>query len=278
MTGDERAELAALRLRAYGPHADIAGDPVALARLDVLEGRRATDAAAPAATVRTRSVLEPPVVRPADDPATDSGAVPEPGDGSRASDGGEHDADGAASDVSLWRRMRPRVDRVTAIWWIASLVVVAGLSTGTTLLVTHVVTSQHAAVLQRIPGDAPSAVMFTGTSTSSQAYESYLGMSVYTVIPPAGDMRCIAVIPQPDVYPDASLIGCALGTLPVVVDVRIGTSADTNPLASNGRPVVFTPAVEQAFPDGADLRFTARDDTVTVDAYPVARTPVTPNS
>ena len=63
-----------------------------------------------------------------------------------------------------------------------------------------------------------------------------------------------------------------------MVDVRIGTSADTNPLASNGRPVVFTPAVEQAFPDGADLRFTARDDTVTVDAYPVARTPVTPNS
>ena len=44
---DEVAELAALRRRAYGPDADIDGDPAALARLDELE-TRARRAAAPA--------------------------------------------------------------------------------------------------------------------------------------------------------------------------------------------------------------------------------------
>lgn len=42
---DDAAELAALRRRAYGPDADIDGDPVALARLDELETRVRLDLA-----------------------------------------------------------------------------------------------------------------------------------------------------------------------------------------------------------------------------------------
>jgi hypothetical protein len=68
---DEVAELAALRRRAYGPDADIAGDPKALLRLEELENRARLEIAAldtPSAGAPAHSIAE----RPAPPAVTDA--------------------------------------------------------------------------------------------------------------------------------------------------------------------------------------------------------------
>lgn len=75
---NQDAELAALRRRAYGPHADIADDPVALARLTELERRPDRKAAPTAAQPATTSAVptaptaspDAPVAREAPDVPT----------------------------------------------------------------------------------------------------------------------------------------------------------------------------------------------------------------
>ena len=66
---DEVAELAALRRRAYGPDADIDGDPVALARLDELETRVRLGIAPPVPDVEQAPPVVPDTVAASTEPA-----------------------------------------------------------------------------------------------------------------------------------------------------------------------------------------------------------------
>ncbi|HEX5859018.1 MAG TPA: hypothetical protein VFY91_13020 [Microbacterium sp.] len=68
MDADARAELAALRRRAYSRDADIAGDPVALQRLAELE-ERALPASPEHASVQSRAAGAPEAVTPTSDHA-----------------------------------------------------------------------------------------------------------------------------------------------------------------------------------------------------------------
>lgn len=74
---NQDAELAVLRRRAYGPHADIADDPVALARLTELENRLDPKATRTAPPSEPRTVSAAPG---ASTPSSDAAAVPVAGD------------------------------------------------------------------------------------------------------------------------------------------------------------------------------------------------------
>ncbi|MFS0734854.1 hypothetical protein ABC304_05410 [Microbacterium sp. 1P10UB] len=82
---DDAAELARLRRRAYGPDADIAADPVALARLDELE-QAARPQPEPVRVPDPSPTAEGAAPAPLSDPVVDVGAavVPEPSSRPRA--------------------------------------------------------------------------------------------------------------------------------------------------------------------------------------------------
>jgi hypothetical protein len=119
LTDDEAAELAALRLRAYGPEADLDDDPEGLARLAALEAKAR---AAPVASVESDAA---PVL------AESAGASPADPSGEPAADPPVEDADGAESAVegSVARRRMWSPRAVLAIG-IPVLLVASGLAAG----------------------------------------------------------------------------------------------------------------------------------------------------
>ncbi|WP_307224548.1 hypothetical protein [Microbacterium arborescens] len=175
------AELRALRARAYAPGADIADDPVALARLTELEEReRASRITRPPAPVTPRSAPTPtsaPTPSPAETAPPASGPAPEPVPGD--------DADGAASAS----RRAPRSLR-PILMWAGSLVAVAALAVG----ITAFATARSAPTATALPPDArishvttllptgeeiPEFVRPYGDGLAAASYEDFLGLSVF---------------------------------------------------------------------------------------------------
>ncbi|MGZ0069519.1 hypothetical protein [Microbacterium arborescens] len=175
------AELRALRARAYAPGADIADDPVALARLTELEEReRASRTPRPPAPVTPRSAPTPtsaPTPSPAETASPASGPVPEPVPGD--------DADGAASAS----RRAPRSLR-PILMWAGSLVAVAALAVG----ITAFATARSASTATALPPDArishvttllptgeeiPEFLRPYGDEGEAGSYEEFLGLSVF---------------------------------------------------------------------------------------------------
>ncbi|TGY37974.1 spermidine/putrescine ABC transporter permease [Microbacterium laevaniformans] len=120
MDAATREEFATLRRRAYGPDADIADDPAALARLRELEQRQGRGSAAEqsARMAEAERLFGPPVPRP-------ENAVPE-----TPAPAGDAAAVGVAEPHGAGQHYRssptpPPIGRALLIGWAASIVVVA---------------------------------------------------------------------------------------------------------------------------------------------------------
>lgn len=245
-----KAELAALRARAYGPDADIHDDPDALRRLTALEdeARGAADSAsAISASVgidvpRPAQLAEPQ--HPIAPAANWEASVPEIAPNAAASDEEQDPAGPASTPASRWAWMlRPSV-------WIASLALTAAI-TGvvTTMIVTHDPTV--VARLQEIPREEwPEAVEQFGLS-AQQVFEEYNGL---TAVVGAGSepgqpiVMCLYLFAG-HVFATGSCQGEA-------IEPRVDFIAGAE----------YGARVGEAFADGTAVRITLEGDTVVVRA------------
>lgn len=247
-----KAELAALRARAYGPDADIHDDPDALRRLTALEdeARGAADSAsAISASVgidvpRPAQLAEPQ--HPIAPAANWEASVPEIAPNAAASDEEQDPAGPASTPASRWAWMlRPSV-------WIASLALTAAI-TGvvTTMIVTHDPTV--VARLQEIPREEwPEAVEQYGFREHPRVFEEYNGLTVI-----AGEVEG-----QPGLmclYVTLGALGASGACQSEGLDPRIDFVAGGAQGVNLG----------EAFADGTAVRITLEGDTVVVRAVEV---------
>lgn len=248
-------ELRALRERAYGPSADIDGDPAALERLRELEAAASVAVAAGATspavagTESPRGTVVPPTASE-ETPAGPSNAQgPPTTDDARAADDVEVDVD---AGVAV-RRRRPVV--VSAIALVVALLVGAAVAYG---------------VLQLRPGSvatlaaAPDAAWpeFLGErQDGSTVFEEFLGLTVAIVPQPWGredDVPCLFVLHATG-SAAITTVGCGAGGF-----------APTAALA-------VTPALPDAliaeYPVGTALQFVLEDGKVVVYADRADGTP-----
>ncbi|MFT4221049.1 MAG: hypothetical protein QM611_11095 [Microbacterium sp.] len=227
------SELRALRARAYGPDADIAGDAAALRRLEELEAQ----ARGPVLPTEPEPEPEPDV----DAVASDSSPAPAPP---------QAEAQEAPPSTPRRRRLWPWL----AVAWAASLFAVAGLVAATTYAAalvrfTPVSTGpegRQVAVLQAV-SSSPLAAMWDPPPT---VFEDFHGMTVLVV---GGEWAlndadtCLMVVRTDAVDPTAHAIegpmlqGCGAAGFPPTVAVRV-TEALSEQLQSE-------------FPAGSALRF-----------------------
>lgn len=241
----ERRELVSLRRRAYGADADIAGDAVALARLDELESRLLARFATPAP--REPAVREPalpeavaPVPAPAsvDAPARSADARPEKA------------APMPSRIVAAWRRC-PR--------WLALLlgVLLGGLVAGALSLAgTH---SADAALSPRADQDLEGRQVFTEYGSLD-----YLGVAL-------GDLTLYDEYRGLDVWSAPSIYGTEC-----LIITDAGDTAGRGLWGGNCAPAGMSPTVDlQNFssfehevfadlPTGSIVRFALDGDRVTV--------------
>lgn len=249
MTPDRSRELEALRSRAYGPGADIASDPEALARLHELEelARRA-EQGGPAAD-------EPPArPRPADEADVDDAPAPrirresevEPAPPS------ERDPDTEA-DAAIPAAAPGETPRRTARWaWaVAGLAVGAIAGGAVTASVLAANTERADAVLARTTDGADSSpwedrLQYWGLEPDSlQAYEPFDVMGVWTARG-SEQSRCLVLSYQED----AVMASCADAGFDPVFDFTI----------DEDMPISFSDELEP----GTVVRFIARTDGVEV--------------
>ncbi|KQR86419.1 hypothetical protein [Microbacterium sp. Leaf179] len=213
MSTDEDDELARLRRRAYSPTADIASDPVALARLAELERRAA---------------------EPADPPSAET----DEGGGASTDDVAEaapSDADSSGARRITWSRPR-RSTIVLAV--VSALVIVVAVVA--LVLVQRVQThplQADAVQVARLSPD-PSYVtpdFFTaGAPGGTVAYTEFQGFRVVVADPGRTDGRGVACITvyQPDLLTiegggafsyDGQYVpqACAAGTFPAATTIRL---------------------------------------------------------
>lgn len=177
MDDDVRHELRRLRARAYGPDADIADDPTAAARLEVLEDLERRDrltspsrAAAPVATVPT----------PVDAQPTASGIDVE-GPGAADDDRGDADSEGDGGP----RKRRPLIGSRRTLWgWAISLAVVTALAsaaTALTLTFVPVSTSVGAPQVGTLEPDPDTDIpaIFGQRTGAERAFEDFYGVTAF---------------------------------------------------------------------------------------------------
>lgn len=224
-----RAELEALRLRAYGPSPDIADDPAALRRLAELEGwaERPEPDLRPAATDAAASA--PPT---ADE---DSGETDEPAPSSE-----EHPPRPGLLRGFSFRQ----VPRLAWIAWGASLIAVAALATVVTygaVSIAPVAVSQGARQIATLQPE-PSLRLPTGwfgAGESSLAYR-FFGLTLFESTQGmygATSGECLTAVLSSDVpaededvrngYSAAGPVysGCRVGNFPATISVRVDNSS-----------------------------------------------------
>lgn len=237
-------ELHALRSRAYGPDADISGDPVALARLRHLESQ-----------TRTGALIEVPPRPPAPSlPAVPSVSFSEPSDVRPATPAAGSVA-AAAPDVStepteatvLVRRRRLPVIAAAAI----SAVAAAAITVPVTLW-SAAQSDRPDAVLK--PLDAPVDDVFFSPESEAQRFEDFFGIRVTTGIGAEG-VSCLLVELDPQDDPSftggATRGGCSAPGFEAVVDVSL-TEQDV------------PETVRDALGDVSGIRFSVEGDEVFV--------------
>lgn len=227
----ELLELRELRERAYGPHADIASDPVAMRRLQELESARM---AAPVRRERARSTPEP------------SPAPAPEGDAARSDRGEGWDEDslwgdeGAASETSGrfgWTARRQ------ALLWAASVVVTAVIAAAITYTLVSIPMFSASAQAPQIAtleltrtGAVPPG--WFGAEEDVAAVEFY-GLTIFATpgwVSESGDRssedRCLNGVPTEDVPPEAESDGssyvsgriwgaCSVGSFPATFAMPI---------------------------------------------------------
>ncbi|MBM7026277.1 hypothetical protein [Clavibacter zhangzhiyongii] len=248
----ERAELAGLRRRAYGPAGAV--DPVDLDRLRVLEARWA--AAGPA--------VRPTPARPAEAEA-EAVLAAEPGppdtERSAAEGSGAERSAAAPDDTTSPSRRRPR--RLLAILWAASLVVAVAL----TAVVTSAASApagREVAVVRFDPDQELPVYMrdyFGGAETGSARFHGLTlvrlenDRSAYPQV--LGE--CLAIQPARAALGTAEAGGCAAGAFGASAQFVVNTGAPEE--------------LRDEFPVGTALLFDLRGDAVHVRVDESARVP-----
>ncbi|WP_298012597.1 hypothetical protein [uncultured Microbacterium sp.] len=297
MTDD--GELEGLLRRAYGPDADIANDPAAQARLEVLlaEGRGSrggegrpdqsgADGAGEAVAVQagradaTGPAAEPTGACPAvEATATRESGRPhepveprEPGvaeSPDRAASIIDSDIDGPLSRAA--RRLTPR--RTIALAWGFSLVVAAaiGVTAGALLLGNTGSGPGYDAVLQPDPSVQPTGYggfgsLFNGAPSTQTAYQPYYGATVVAIRTKGGPgglsgPSCLYIT-----LGSNGVGNCAGSGLGTVVDVQIppATNATSGSNDDNTLRFELDDAGRARFPDGATVRFIDLGDSIAV--------------
>jgi hypothetical protein len=266
MDAATRSELRSLRHRAYGPAADIAGDPAAMRRLSELEtlARGAADAALPAVDPRAAaSILEQPDQRA--QPAAP--ARLERPDHLPHAGKPEQSAQPEHATQPQRRPRRPRGQRRrTRLWWSLSLVAAAGLGAAVTygaVAVTPVAASSGA---RQIDSLRPSPTVqvpsgWFGAGPSSATYEFH-GLTLFETANGmyGGSGDCFAIVASQEVPTEPvdsgswSLNGvaytaCRVGDFPAAVAIPVDSSAP--------------PELRERFDDGA-LQFVKRGEVIGV--------------
>ncbi|WP_439593370.1 hypothetical protein [Microbacterium sp.] len=242
-------ELRALRVRAYGPAADIHRDPSAAERLRELESRAA---AAVAVEVPVQEAMDAtPPAQPADSPPSTPVAEP--------------DATPAVTDPAP-----ARTPRLTRVLWALSVVLAAAVAAAITFSLTFVAPVSDSGGATQIASLEPTAtavvpVGYMGAGPSSRSFEFY----GYTIFETAGGFsylgsqgsNCFAMVPTdriPEDYDDQQgysidftvYSGCGAGAFPAIAQFTVGASS--------------TEELRAQFPDDAALRIAFDGDRVGV--------------
>ncbi|MFT2691715.1 hypothetical protein [Clavibacter zhangzhiyongii] len=246
----ERAELAGLRRRAYGPAGEV--DPVDLDRLRVLEARWA----------ETGPAVRPTPGRPAEAEAA-LAAEPAPSDAERSA-AERSAAEGSAAapdDTTSPARRRPR--RLLPILWAASLVVAVAL----TAVVTSAASApagREVAVVRFDPDQELPVYMrdyFGGAETGSARFHGLTlvrlenDRSAYPQV--LGE--CLAIQPARAALGTAEAGGCAAGAFGASAQFVVNARAPEE--------------LRDEFPVGTALLFDLRGDAVHVRVDDSARVP-----
>jgi hypothetical protein len=274
-------ELRMLRLRAYGPDADIHDDPAALARLHDLEERAlASRPAAPRAAAEPPTSLAPPA---SDEPPVEREPAREPAAQTRAPASTEQlrepaetpDTDEPAvaggRDGSTGEKARWKLPRGRTLWLWAGSVVVAFVVGAWVALGMSAVGFGRVAVLAETPADNWPTEFFGDPAEGAMVFEAYLGLTAM-VIPNAmgnggpGETTCLAVFDG--LSDDGTLDPTAAGV------VTNGCGAGRfEPQATVTVSSTMSDELRAEHPDGTALQFVLRGSEVFVFADDSAATP-----
>lgn len=251
------AELDRLRARAYGPAADLAGDPGALERLQELEDLVAAERMPP--------------------PAPDTGPEAAPGDLHVAASGVDPDpgAEPPAAEV-VDPAPRRRVWRIALpVAWAMSLVIVGAIVAGHTFLTTSAVLlpvarSGDARQVAVIHESTTVAIprFFGSSDVEPRRFADFAGLTVIAATGWADDPTdvCMLLMRTSDYNPGADYINgpiytaCGAGQFPPSLSVRVSDDMPDQ--------------IRERFPVGSSLQFVLDGDRVGVfsDAIPVEST------
>lgn len=254
-------ELRRLRARAYGPNADIADDPVALARLDELETARRTTAT-PADAVGEKPPVEtvegdaPPRALPFDEPSNET----TPADADPAPlPAGERPVPAPARGWRGWSRRR------TAVVGAIALVVVVVVAVGATAFVVR--RSGYSAPVDAVLAPTPGREMpsiFGMANEDTVVYADFAGFT-----PASGELawnssvptQCLMIVEAehiesatPNSFSGAVHSGCGAGPFPATISLVVGPESP--------------PAMREIYPEGTAVQFVLEDGEVVVLTAP----------
>lgn len=254
-----RAELEALRYRAYGPSPDITDDPNALRRLAELEGWAEGPESEPSAPETTAPASAPPADAAAETPDESAATAPEVPEQPRQP---------RPPARALLRVSLRRVPRIAWIAWGASLVAMATLAAVVTyglVSIAPVAVSQGARQIATLEPD-PTLRLPTGwfgAGPSSRAY-SFYGLAMFETTQGmygATSGECLTMVLSSDLPTDDDDVqngysaagpvysGCRVGSFPATISVGVDS---TSPLE-----------LRDQFP-GASLQFVKDGDRIGV--------------
>lgn len=276
-----REELRLLRLRAYGPAADIQNDPAALRRLHHLESReRATepeteepgsggDAAAepvgvrpdrddPSAPARAPAQATPPAAAPATPVARPTARASDAPAAPDVRDPGAATASPATAIEPETKTLRPLRLR-TRLAWIASVLIAGSVAASVTyasIAFAPVAVSHGARQIATLDPSTTATVPegWFGAGPSSRVYE-FFGLTLFETMGTAfglGGDACVAAVatsqlPDPEEAANDWSVqgnvfsGCRVGTFPATIALRVDSSVPTE--------------MRSAFPEGSALQF-----------------------
>ena len=253
-------ELAALRRRAYGPNADITGDPRAQARLEHLERQQATREYEASAAARTAFsigsvtvVAKPPTINPADG----ASAAPNVGDGAKDSVNGGAEKESETTPVESELSASPPGRMRRALPWMiaagAGVVATAFGAMNVSAVTEPLVEAQLVALDTPVPGNSPPSLEkeeldFLETTDPDWVSHGRFGpLKVWSTSAPH-NWKCLAIVFDASTW----RFNCTVSSLDTVADVTV----DDHLLPKNapGGPI----------PDWSSVRFVLRDDVVSV--------------
>ncbi|QEV99425.1 hypothetical protein F6J84_04405 [Microbacterium caowuchunii] len=267
MDDDDRAELAELRARAYGPSPAVEMDAAAWVRLQELESasrRRTFDAAAPAFPPAAAPLTTVPTASASASPAS---LVESP----MAQPEVAAEREPTTPSQSLRTRRRRAVSRRMRWVWAASLLAVAAVSAAATYAVTSVRPVDPttglvpAALLDPDPAIGLPSDFWNGALADVEVYEYFGIWAMRSDNDVFGKGDCVLITSAESISAqDGSLtgpvyMGCEAGGLPATVQFALDAE--------------WPDAVLEQHPVGTGLRFVLNDDRVGVFVSPVHPTP-----